>query len=82
MWKYDPETKTLTVSGSGTAENLHYNTHPVWIDEVETVVVEDDIGVIGAGFFEGCKNLTVSINRDKCSNLIELMPKYVKILDL
>ncbi len=57
MWKYDPETKTLTVSGSGTAENLHYNTHPVWIDEVETVIVEDDIGVIGAGFFEGCKKL-------------------------
>ncbi|MBR3023603.1 MAG: leucine-rich repeat protein, partial [Oscillospiraceae bacterium] len=57
MWKYDPETKTLTVSGSGTAENLHFNTHPVWIDEVETVIVEDDIDVIGAGFFKGCKNL-------------------------
>ncbi|MBP1591137.1 MAG: leucine-rich repeat protein [Oscillospiraceae bacterium] len=67
MWKYDPETKTLTVSGSGTAENLHFNTHPVWIDEVETVIVEDGIGVIGAGFFNGCKELKeVILHSYKC----------------
>ena len=30
--------------------------------------------------FEGCKNLTLSIDKDKCSNLVSILPDYVKVL--
>ncbi|MBP0960532.1 MAG: leucine-rich repeat protein [Oscillospiraceae bacterium] len=62
MWKYDPETKTLTVSGTGAAELSVYASNPGWKEKVETAVIENGVTGIGEGFFGGCKNLkSVSI---------------------
>ena len=32
--------------------------------------------------FDGCTNLTLSIKREQCSNIIELIPNYITIIDL
>ena len=32
--------------------------------------------------FEGCKNLKLSVYRDKCSNLISSLPSYIEIFNL
>ena len=30
-----------------------------------------------AGIFEGCYNLTININVNKCKNLIKILPNYI-----
>lgn len=48
VWNYDEETKTLTVSGTGTTDDYTAETPAEFADyEIESVVVEDGVTAIG-----------------------------------
>ena len=61
-WKYDGETKTLTISGEGEMENYSYSYRPdaaPWIKkDIETIIIENGVTSIGAFAFYSCDMLT------------------------
>ena len=62
-WEYDPDTKTITISGEGDMENYGYfevTKHAPWYkfrDEIENVVFGSKVNTVGHYSFEKCSNL-------------------------
>ncbi|MGN1167440.1 MAG: leucine-rich repeat protein [Lachnospiraceae bacterium] len=59
-WKFDSESSTLTISGSGTMENYENASSVPWYDDrenVKNVVIADTVTGIGDYSFSGCSNL-------------------------
>ena len=59
-WSFDPETGTLTVSGTGAMED-HTAAEPGWARYrglITAVVIEDGVTNVGAGAFRDCAALT------------------------
>ena len=63
-WEFNPETGTLTISGTGAMENYSSRTAPwyEYADQITNLVVEENVLSIGKYALDGCSNLkTVSI---------------------
>ena len=62
-WEYDPDTKTITISGEGDMENYGYfevTKHAPWYKfraEIENVVFGSKVNTVGHYSFEKCSNL-------------------------
>lgn len=60
FWEYNEETKTLTVFGSGAIPSYKATSCGPWsefVDEIEHIIIEEGITLIGHSAFEGCYNL-------------------------
>lgn len=55
VWTYDPESKTLTVSGTGMATGRSWDDYT---DFIITVIVEEGITGLGQRFFMNCRSMT------------------------
>lgn len=74
-WKYDANTKTLTISGTGSFDYSRADSYPwdYYRSSIETVVVEEGITGIGRYAFQDCQNLvTVSLP----DSLTGILPIY------
>ena len=63
-WEFNPETGTLTISGTGAMENYSSRTAPwyAYADQITNLVVKENVLSIGKYALDGCSNLkTVSI---------------------
>ena len=59
-WKFDEETGTLTIYGTGPMEDYDSYNRP-WErfkDDIKTVLIENGVTTVGVGAFDGCHNLT------------------------
>ena len=50
------------------------------LPDLDTRKIDDNENM--ESVFEGCTHLVLSIKRDQCSNLLNLIPEYVQINDL
>ena len=60
-WTYDPETKTLTITGTGDMTDWPDGSEAPWAefaDEIEKVVIEEGVTSIGDNAFKDCTSLT------------------------
>lgn len=60
FWSYDPDTTTLTISGTGAMED-YPNYAPPWVSyrsEITTIVIEEGITTLGWSAFYGCEAMT------------------------
>ena len=51
----------------------------LYLPKFNTLNIDND-GL--TSIFEGCEKLKISVYRDKCANLIPLLPSYVDIINL
>ncbi len=82
VWRYDPETKTLTIMGDGSFDE-HMECGLEAKTKMENLLIENGVTSIGAEAFKGCTNLrrltigaeVKKINENAfygCENLIEI----------
>ncbi len=60
-WRYDSDTKTLTISGSGKMKTFEKESAVPWygyMEEIETAVIEDGVTNVGARAFESATALS------------------------
>ena len=60
-WAYDPDTKTLTLSGTETIPSYRDSNDRPWNDktsEIKNIVIEDGVKGIGNNAFQDCTGLT------------------------
>lgn len=65
IWVYDPDTFTLTISGSGPMRNYPHSTHDQrthpWAEydeQIRTIVIEDGVTYLGVCAFCSCTSVT------------------------
>ena len=68
-WSYDPDTKTLTISGSGPMKDYVFLVTDVtsapwatYAAEMQSLVIEDGVSSIGDSAFGGCSGLVGSLS--------------------
>jgi hypothetical protein len=67
QWKYEPSTKTLTVSGTGTTADFTTSMAPdIIINNIESLIISEGLSGIGKKAFSGWTNLN-KVTFDGCS---------------
>ncbi len=93
-WSFDTESQTLTISGTGAMADYNSSTMP-WEDlkaNIQSVVINEGITIIGRSAFLGCANLNSVIIPESvttigqsafmnCTSLSISIPKTVTTID-
>lgn len=76
-WKYDEDTKTLTVSGTGAMDDWLDSDHIPWAgiaEIIENVVIENEITSVGNNAFKDCTGLKEVIYPDSATVGTDAIP--------